>query len=60
MKKILWNSFLDAILVSATKIASTKIQAQITLEGTWELVSFNNTMATTANKDIPLGRLPSN
>src|SRR5690606_13832747 len=42
MKKSLGLVFVMLILVSATDFTSTKLQNRKTLEGTWELVSFNN------------------
>ncbi|MGB5819609.1 MAG: hypothetical protein WBG90_08995 [Saonia sp.] len=42
MKKILGVIFLMLILVSATKITSSKSQTAISIEGTWELVDRYN------------------
>ncbi|MCK0146591.1 hypothetical protein MWU78_13125 [Arenibacter sp. F26102] len=53
MKKILGIVFLMLFLVSATEIASTKIQNPNTIEGTWELVSFNNYDGNDVVKTIP-------
>ncbi|MDX1364822.1 MAG: hypothetical protein R3243_11455 [Arenibacter latericius] len=42
MKKLLGLVFLMLILVAGTKLSSPEPQNNNTLEGTWELVSFNN------------------
>lgn len=42
MRKLLGLVFLMLILVAGTELTSTKLQSNNTLEGTWELVSFNN------------------
>ncbi|HUH46745.1 MAG TPA: hypothetical protein VLZ54_06310, partial [Arenibacter sp.] len=53
MKKSLGLVFAMLILVSATDLTSTKRQNKKTLEGTWELVSFNNYDGNDVIKTIP-------
>jgi len=53
MKKILGIVFLMLFLVSATQITNPKNQDPNTLEGTWELVSFNNYDDNEIKKTIP-------
>ena len=53
MKKLLGLVFLVLILASATDRTSSKQQNRKTLEGTWELVSFNNYDGNDVVKTIP-------
>jgi len=53
MKKILGLVFMMLILVSATNLTSPKLQHKNTLEGTWELISFNNYDGNDVVRTIP-------
>lgn len=53
MKKSFGLVFVMLILVSATDFTSTKQKNRKTLEGTWELVSFNNYDGNDVIKTIP-------
>lgn len=53
MKKSFGLVFLMLILVSATNLISPKLQKKNTLEGTWELVSFNNYDGNDVVRTIP-------
>ncbi|NKI27170.1 hypothetical protein HCG49_11410 [Arenibacter sp. 6A1] len=53
MKKLLGLVFMVLFLVSATNFTSPKLQNEHSLEGTWELVSFNNYDGTDVIKTIP-------
>lgn len=53
MKKLFGLALLMLILVSATDFTSTKLEHKKTLEGTWELVSFNNYDGNDVIKTIP-------
>ncbi|SHI80621.1 hypothetical protein SAMN04487911_10628 [Arenibacter nanhaiticus] len=53
MKKLLGLVFMVLFLVSATNFTSPKLQNEHSLEGTWELVSFNNYDGNEIVKTIP-------
>lgn len=53
MKRLLGLVFLMLILVSAADLASPKLQNKNTLEGTWELISFNNYDGNDVVKTLP-------
>ncbi len=53
MKKLLGIIFLMLFLISATELTSPEKQEPKTLEGTWELVSFNNYDGNEVVKTLP-------
>ena len=53
MKKLLGLVFLMLLLTSATGPTSPKLKKALTLEGTWELVSFYNYDANKIKDTVP-------